>query len=362
MRPAGALLAVAATTSVIMLPLSIVTTGRLSTLYAGMAICLSCSRWLTSPEQVDRFLGIFGVGSTIVAVCVASVATDWLENKWLPTDGLVRAMPLVIRPLAPGQGTTQGGVHPNELAGFIVLALPATILLLRSNGWNRVVGILCGGLLFGLLVFTQSRAGLLGVASIISVFVVWRGTRSSGALRVALIGGPVFGLVLFFWLLFRSWSDIPIGPFNSLASRLALWERVLLVVRDFPLTGVGPGQLSTVVQRFYPTALIPMTEYLPHAHNLVLEMAAEIGVFGAASVVWLLGGLVIYLCKAVRSSEQVLAPCALSIVASIVGFSSYSLVDAISLTGRGAISAWIIFGVAGSVVLIQQKSGANQLE
>ena len=71
--------------------------------------------------------------------------------------------------------------------------------------------------------------------------------------------------------------------------RLALWATGWQMLGDFPITGIGIGQFSPVMHLLYSSSVFRFGQFVPHAHNLVLEYALELGVFGGVAfgaLVW----------------------------------------------------------------------------
>jgi len=70
--------------------------------------------------------------------------------------------------------------------------------------------------------------------------------------------------------------------------RLLLWDAGLLMFRDHPVTGVGLQDLHPLLERYRsPEA----HEEHGHLHNVVIHVAATMGVLGLAALVWLWTGL-----------------------------------------------------------------------
>lgn len=67
--------------------------------------------------------------------------------------------------------------------------------------------------------------------------------------------------------------------------RLYMWRSGIAIVRDHPLTGVGPGQVKAVFPRYaLPEAYRKTTS---HVHSTPLQIAAERGLLGLGAWLWL---------------------------------------------------------------------------
>jgi O-antigen ligase len=64
-------------------------------------------------------------------------------------------------------------------------------------------------------------------------------------------------------------------------TRFSIWEAALRMMQRFPLSGVGPFDVS----RIYPFVRSPGGEPIAfHAHSIVLTIAAETGLIGIAAL------------------------------------------------------------------------------
>jgi O-antigen ligase len=118
------------------------------------------------------------------------------------------------------------------------------------------------GLVAGLVVanvFTRRR-GLLGVAALALVVAVSASVSPSVRTRIVEIVDP----------------STP-----TARDRLAMLRTGILMVREQPLFGVGPGQ----VERFYPVYAVPeaIRRSTSHLHNTPLQILVERGIVGLAT-------------------------------------------------------------------------------
>jgi O-antigen ligase len=63
----------------------------------------------------------------------------------------------------------------------------------------------------------------------------------------------------------------------TLASRWEVWQRGVMMVRDFPYTGIGIGTYNTIAHLLYPFFIAAPDEVVPHAHNQFLQVAVDLG-------------------------------------------------------------------------------------
>jgi tetratricopeptide (TPR) repeat protein len=70
-------------------------------------------------------------------------------------------------------------------------------------------------------------------------------------------------------------------------SRWQVWTRALLMIRDYPFTGIGLDTFRLVAQNEYPYFNYAYNQ-TEHPHNLFLQAGADQGVLGLLALLWLI--------------------------------------------------------------------------
>ena len=248
-------------------------------LLAGIALYYVVANSARNAER-ERAAIFLLVGLGLLTALIAPLAITWVTAIKLTIipEALYRGIPL----LAPVP------IHPNVLAGALVLGLPVPLALLLFDGaaLSRAAPAAAVAAAVGIavvLVLTKSRGAMLGSAAAVVMLALLRWRRAWIAL--ALAGLPV-GLAL--------WR-IGVGPVaEALAAtgstvgwpgRFEIWSRAIYLTQDFPLTGIGMGTFKPVVNALYPFFLLGPDADIPHAHNLFLQVAVDLGIPGL--VAWL---------------------------------------------------------------------------
>lgn len=249
------------------------------------------------------------------------------------------------------------GVHPNQLAGAILLYLPLLVSLLAAAlgraAWPRRRLLLAlSSVLAGLaLLLTQSRSGWLGALG--GLFVLgllwWMFMAPSpkrhrfGTVLVIIAASVVFLMLLFgprqvaqLWL--EPTETTVVGSLETLDYRRAVWPWALAATSDFSITGVGLGSFRRVVTRLYPLDLPPEAD-IGHAHNIFLQTAVDIGVPGLVIYVAILF-LAVFIAWRVAATDHTWRPLSLGLLASLCAFHIYGLVDALALGSRPSLLLW----------------------
>ena len=183
-------------------------------------------------------------------------------------------------------------------------------------------------ILFAMLLaelFTFSRGGYLGMIAGIGVVIIllWRQITFNKKIVLGLISAVA---IVFLLTTSQSILNRFLSSFNfnegSNTERLKNWDQGWNIFNDNLLTGVGIGN--------YSLAVSPIIEYRTpvYAHNLYLDLGAEMGIF--VLVVWLLliGITIWQLLKTSKNSDnQFLQVVSIGLIGSLVWFSVHSFFD-----------------------------------
>jgi O-antigen ligase len=175
--------------------------------------------------------------------------------------------------------------NPNDLAMNMVTFMPlaAIIAITRGRPVTRLIAGAIAGLMIATVLFTKSRAGLVGLGAVIIVLVI-EGRKLRPGLGVAAMVGLLAAspfMPSWFWTRLGSITNAEQDESGSRQARKDLmWEGWQTFVAH-PLTGVGAGQFK----HYNPAGrLEPWRE----THNVLLQVAAELGIFGLVAFLVLL--------------------------------------------------------------------------
>ncbi len=201
--------------------------------------------------------------------------------------------------------------QPNHYANYLALGLISLGLLYKHwslRAWQ--VALLAAPLLF-VLVLSGSRSAWLYLLWMAGMAYLWQRRDKScwPLLRYSLLLLLGFGLMHLVVLIpSLTGADGTVTTFQRLfvvggsSIRLYLWREGWLMFTQFPWLGAGFGQFAW--QHFLLTEQLRVTHITGlynNAHNLVVQVAAEMGLAG---LLVLLSTLVLWLYQAVRMAER----------------------------------------------------------
>jgi putative inorganic carbon (hco3(-)) transporter len=175
--------------------------------------------------------------------------------------------------------------NPNDLAMNMVTFIPFAIVAALGRGQPaaRLVAAAIAVLMAATIVFTKSRAGLLGLA-VMGIVLIVQGGRLRAGLLMAVLVGALVAIPTMPEAMWTRISSIVNQEEDETGSREARKELMLQGWRTFldrPLTGVGVGQF----QNYNPPGRSVMWQ---ETHNVILQVLAELGAAGGAIFVFLL--------------------------------------------------------------------------
>ncbi|MCX6357183.1 MAG: O-antigen ligase family protein [Candidatus Aureabacteria bacterium] len=249
----------------------------------------------------------------------------------------------------------------NALGLFMALALASGTMLLTGErcALLRSASVTAGlFLIFLCAVYSYSRGSWLGIAGMAVMFACRRSWKwvalILAALLLLLLALPNKRVVQRFAYTGHTF-DV------NASKRVTVWKESLRMLRDYPLTGVGPGQFRTAARlRIAAPGLASSRQekahyrYLEHAHNLFLQAGAEAGFAAIAALVW---GLI----RLRRIARRAITndPGTLGLAAACVAYLLFSLVDC-SWTGRFAGSSFMHINLIMALIVAMLCHSAHQ--
>jgi len=242
-----------------------------------------------------------------------------------------------------------GYVNENALAAAVLLVVPlgASVLLLRKREHGGMRGLRPLG--FALLVVgtpilavSGSRSAWMAVLLTLLVLLV-RGGRSwvSRLLIGALLVVPSFALVGAAYSTSRERFLMHAGNlWRTVHERADVLVAGMERWKESPWLGIG---LNHFRQLYNPRA-VPGYD-VAHAHNVFLQTALDVGVFGLAAYCGILGYLLIRADQTARGPSSLGRAVAIGSALSLVAVSMFGLTDAVALGAKIGSFQWMAAGL-----------------
>jgi putative inorganic carbon (hco3(-)) transporter len=219
---------------------------------------------LTTPERLHKFM-------TIVVIASGYLSTRAMFDY-------VRGVNLVEN------GRVQGAIggmfkNPNDMALNMVAVLPLCVLLgIRAKTkFGSLLCVFAGLTMIGAIIASQSRGGFVGLAMMVLILGIQLARRKPAAVGA---GALVLLMALPFapssyWERMASITDSSKDAHGSREARRILLGEAWATFLRFPLHGVGAQQFAN----YNPPERV---ETWRETHNVVLQVAAELGILGLA--------------------------------------------------------------------------------
>lgn len=186
----------------------------------------------------------------------------------------------IYSPYTLAHRLTFRGYHPNIYAGWIAMVFSMLVVFIGYQKSKFKLLLVSLAILVSLicLFFTFSRSAWLAIIFVI-IWLFWTGFKNKNKkqiivlLAICMIFLTTFCLYIPFEDRFKSITskDLP-----SNYSRIVIYKTSLSAIKEFPLFGLGPKGFRPFFVKLHPNYF----EGIPHAHNNILQIAAEFGLLG----------------------------------------------------------------------------------
>lgn len=172
---------------------------------------------------------------------------------------------------------------PNDLAFFLLAALPFTLVVGRRTPAAATGAAVCALVLLVAITITFSRGALLGLVVMVAV-ALWLGAlRATTVVAAALVAVSVVGVL---WaanavVVSRSLAEKDHIAAENVDLRLTTWSMAAAMTVDSPLLGQGPGGFAANRAAYLPAGVAEVEQTV--AHQMYLDVSAELGLLGLAA-------------------------------------------------------------------------------
>jgi O-antigen ligase len=264
---------------------------------------------------------------------------------------------------------------PNYYAQILVTVIPIGLIMLGSGSVRRrVVAASATTAALGGIVLTYSRGAILALGVILVMALVFRLLKGSHALLVLAVVGVGVAVVPDYRDRVLSIGESITGATEEKGSSEAADQAVrgrtgemaaaALVFADHPVLGVGPGAFPLYYQEYVQRAGLEAhtrsrvgpdrgEEPRREAHNILLSIAAEIGLAGLAVFLAIVGSAVFRLSRTRRRAASVdprLSRVATALLLSLLGY----LTTGLFLTLAFERYFWALIALCGVAVALDR--------
>jgi putative inorganic carbon (HCO3(-)) transporter len=238
----------------------------------GILFFYALINWIDIQKKLGWIItGLLLAGVGLAAMAVISVRFATTKLSFIPAS-IYQQFELLI----------SDTIHPNAMAGNIVILLPIGIALLfftwkRLKNWQAILVLIATLIPTGMLVLTQSRGAIMGLGGALLIIVLLRWRWGWIAVPLALLGIVV---IISQIGLDTALEFIATGvSIEGTEGRVEIWSRAIYMIQDFSFTGIGMGSYMEVADLLYPFFLAAPGKIV-HAHNLLLQIAVDLGIPG----------------------------------------------------------------------------------
>ena len=231
--------------------------------------------------------------------------------------------------------------NPNVLGEYLVLIFPlGGSLLLTAKSWGqRVLWLLCCGLMGLCLLMTLSRGSWVSLLLAGGIFFLLLKPQLIVLAPVVLVG---LAAVMPASVMER-FSSIGNLQDSSTSYRVAIWMGSVAMLKDYWLSGVGPGTgaFNLVYPRYSYNAA-----NAEHAHSLYLQMAADGGICALLVFLVVILALCRQLCAAMAKNKKWETRLFLiGILSGMGGFLANGMTDHAFYNYRVMLLFWVVAGL-----------------
>lgn len=196
----------------------------------------------------------------------------------------------VIDYLAHGGRASGPLSDPNDLAFFLIAALPLLLVVDRRRPGRVTLAAVAAVVLVVATFATLSRGALVGLAVMVVVALLLGAVRLSAAVGIAAVVAVAVGAL---WvthsdIVGRSLEEKEHVASTNVDLRVTTSTMAADMTAASPLLGQGPGGFEAERSRFVPAGVPEVDQTV--AHQMYLDVSAELGLLGLGAFVAVLGG------------------------------------------------------------------------
>lgn len=292
----------------------------------------------------------------LISILILSALIVSLDGFWQYLTGAdwFSFRPLMVYPHLGIKRVTASFWQAGSLGIYLGAVIPISfsLFLFYVKGINKIaLGITTLVLLF-VLILSFAPGAAFGVYAAILFFAC---VKREWRLALFLI----LGILLGYFLLPESLTSCPNGSlFQTIFGRIKMWAIAVKMIKMHPILGIGLHTFGVNYQKFCMPGDPFCGSGQPYAHNMYVQMAAEIGLLGFFSFIALIAGIFKKLWEVYRTTEEeFIQTLSLGLMGSFIAYLAHGMLESSLYTSQGALLFWILLGF--SVSLLNFKTGVD---
>jgi putative inorganic carbon (hco3(-)) transporter len=343
--PPAALFAVTAVIGWGLSPGQVASINHFSGIGLGLYAMAILAAWCQSAQRLAlATAAVLVMGVVVLSIGFRSTPAIHKRKVFLSDT---KAVPPPVIPLPLGGIHKNEVVNPNALSATAMMILPVGVAVAATTAslpWSwlmRALGMGSALWAAAIVALMQSRSAWLS-----AIIVGWLWSRSwlgPRLWRVVTVVMVVIGGAAFFFLKDHPRSGEVI---STLAGRMNVWSDACEALKTSPWLGIG---LDHFRNSGYSMVLWPPNQMVgvPHAHNIFLQTALDIGLIGLAGYLMLLGLVVVRGLVFIRTrlGPGFVRNVGMAATLSVISVHAYGLLDAVSVGAKVGIFQWLSCGL-----------------
>ena len=269
-------------------------------------------------NEIVRISDYFVIGALLVAI-IGLIQYALGVNLITAEDGVMRLRSIFG--------------SPNNVGLYLGRALPIAIamsLISKPHISNiRRVSYIAASICMALAILLSFSRGalLLGIpAAIAAITIYCKGKRAILPLSVALAIGCIVLIIFSSHPRITSLTNQTNGPTFF---RINLWNSTLNMIADQPITGVGLDNFLYSYRSKYIAPDAWQDPNISHAHNIILDFSARLGLPGLVSIMWIIYAFFKAANWNIKTTrDPTLRLLYIGLTVSMINFIAHGLVDA----------------------------------
>jgi O-antigen ligase len=332
--------------------------------------------WAKEPSVGVTAISRYALNLLLLPIVYAAIRNrrhvHWLVGILVAGASLSALYGMVFaRGSALAEGTSRlagAGQDANYLASLLVSGIVLAVALLSIRTLPPRIRVLALGAVLVMLVGlidTVSRSGMIGLGAALVAGIIFAG-RGRRFVFVAVAAAIALSVVAYYVSVASPAARARITTVQGGSGRTDIWTVAWRIVKAHPINGIGVGNFpdTTIDYLLQPGSLdssLFIVDEPQAAHNIYLEILAEMGVIGLALFLGILGFLMWCALRAARifaaAGDRAMDVLSRAILVATIGV----LATDFFISDQYSKSLWIQLALGPALLAIAKREAAGRL-